>query len=94
MCTASDIVVVFIGSAAATVAAAGTLWKFYRAPRKNHYISKKKPRGTIHFVLGVTARDILQYYRMLQYYIDMQFLLTYFRLINITTDGRNNGHHL
>ena len=82
MCTASDIVVVFIGSTA-TVAAAGTLWKFYRAPRKNHYISKKKPRGTIHFVLGVTARDILLLTTECYSILDMQFLLTYFRLINI-----------
>ena len=48
-------------------AAAGTLWKFYSAPRKNHYISKKKPRGTIHFVLRITASVVVQiYYWMLQ----------------------------
>ena len=84
MCTASDIVVVFIGSAA-VMAAAGTLWKFYRAPRKNHYISKKKPRGTIRLTsfLGVTARDILLLTTECYSILDMQFLLTYFRLINI-----------
>ena len=47
-------------------AAAGTLWKFYSAPRKNHYISKKKPRGTIHFVLRITASVVQIYYWMLQ----------------------------
>ena len=53
------------GEMAAT--AAGTLWKFYSAPRKNHYISKKKPRGTIHFVLRITASVVVQiYYWMLQ----------------------------
>ena len=61
MCTASDIVVVFIGSAA-VMAAAGTLWKFYSVPHKNHYISKKKPRGTIHFVLRITASVVQIYY--------------------------------
>ena len=48
------------GEMAAT--AAGTLWKFYSAPRKNHYISKKKPRGTIHFVLRITASVVVQIY--------------------------------
>ena len=47
-------------------AAEGTLWKFYSAPRKNHYISKKKPRGTIHFVLRITASVVQIYYWMLQ----------------------------
>ena len=55
------------GGGGEMVAAAGTLWKFYRAPRKNHYISKKKPRGTIHFVLRITASVVVQiYYWMLQ----------------------------
>ena len=54
------------GGGGEMAAAAGTLWKFYSAPRKNHYILKKKPRGTIHFVLRITASVVQIYFWMLQ----------------------------
>ena len=67
--------VVVRGGGGEMAAAAGTLWKFYSAPRKNHYISKKKPRGTIHFVLRITASVVGTNLLLNAAMLDMQFLL-------------------